>query len=82
MKSPSVKGTIAVGMRLPGRRAHPLILPKIPYSGFTLVELLVVIGIMAVLIAMVIPAMSYGTFRARVTTCAGNYRQWTVAVAL
>jgi prepilin-type N-terminal cleavage/methylation domain-containing protein len=51
-------------------------------SGFTLLELLVVLAVIALLVSLLLPALSYGTFRARVATCANNYRQWAVAVAL
>jgi len=50
-------------------------------AGFTLIELMVVVGIIAVLAGLLLPALSYGRFRAKVATCSNNYRQWCVASA-
>ena len=45
-------------------------------------ELLVVLGIIAVLAGVLLPSLSYGRFKSKVTTCANNYRQWGAAAAL
>ncbi|MHC4951216.1 MAG: prepilin-type N-terminal cleavage/methylation domain-containing protein, partial [Planctomycetota bacterium] len=55
---------------------HP---DNVELKGFTLIELLVVIAVLALLLAIILPALNNAKLVAKQVVCAAQMKQWTLA---
>ena len=73
---------LRVGSRLPMNRSERKAMTMKQRNGFTLIELLVVISVIAVLLALLFPALSKARAQARGAACQTQLKQWGTIIAM